>query len=70
MAEFEDAMGDTFANFLRNFPHIILKEDAKYTGGEVFQVRSLPPRLRIAHRLALHTALRTPCRWANVIPQA
>lgn len=40
MDEFEDAMGDTFANFLRNFPHIELQADAKYTGGEVFRVRT------------------------------
>jgi hypothetical protein len=39
MAEFEDAMGGSFKDFIEKFPIIDLKEDDRFTGGYTFRVR-------------------------------
>lgn len=44
MAEFEDAMGDTFHGFIKNFPIVEIKEDERFTGGHVFRIVPDPPR--------------------------
>lgn len=38
MAEFEDAMGSSFHDFIKRFPIVELKEDDRFTGGYVFRV--------------------------------
>lgn len=43
MAEFEDALGGSFATFLRSFPHIQLREDLRFTDGLVFKACAQPP---------------------------
>lgn len=44
MAELEDAMGSSFADFVGKFPIIELKEDDRFTGGQVFRIIPDPPR--------------------------
>ena len=58
MAEFEDAMGSSFKDFISKFPIIKLKEDDRVTDGYVFQVRSFSS----ASRSCL--LRRTPCSRA------
>jgi hypothetical protein len=40
MDELEDAMSSTFAEFIAKFPIIEIKADDRFTGGQVFRVRT------------------------------
>lgn len=59
MDEFEDALGGSFENFLRNLPHIELKADARFTDGLVFKVGVISPIHRLS-RDDSHILLSSP----------